>query len=353
MPDGIEVVELSEIDLDFTVEEMFQEAAASTLDATRTDVATPDELGVLELFRGLGKEELVPIAARCQSIHAIPGYVLLSPGRLNTRIFFVLDGQLRLYAQTGDKRPSAIVDVGHSTGLRAALAMQPAEHTLLATEISHIVTVDVAVLDDLTKRLHTFARNYSALLASYVRGDNCMHVGTRSPGAPARQGYVDELTLLHNQHWLNTMFPRLVARHRLGDKPLAVTAFAIDKLDQIVKEQGIGAGLRILEAVGHWALEQTRPTDILALDKNRYLYAFLPESDLDAARRLAVRFQTLTQAASIALAPDQTQTPTAITLSLGVAVLEKGMKENEFLAKIEALIQRSIKLGGNRLSDAP
>jgi two-component system cell cycle response regulator len=351
MLEGIEVVELSEIDLDFSIEEMFQQGAPRTLEATTTELASPEELAALDLFRGLANGDLGVLAAHCQSIQAIPGYVLLAPGRLNTRIYSVVEGQLRLYAPTGEKRPLALVDVGHSTGLQSALSVQPVEHAVIATEISNIISIDVATLEEFSKRHHAFALNYMALLASYVRGDNCLRVGANAPGGATRQGYVDELTLLHNQHWLNTMLPRLVARFRMVDKPLALVVLAVDKLDQLVKEHGIGAGLRVLEAVGHWALDQTRPVDILAVDKNRYIYAFLPDCDLDAARHLAGRLKNLIAQLQIPLALENTR-PIGVTLSFGIATLEKRMREADLMRQAEALIRNAIGLGGNQLVDS-
>jgi diguanylate cyclase (GGDEF)-like protein len=167
-----------------------------------------------------------------------------------------------------------------------------------------------------------------------------------------RPGYVDELTLLRNQRWLDEKLPRLVARYRLGDKTLAVAASAVDKLEEIVKEHGIGPGLRVLEAVGHWLQDQTRPTDILAIDKNRHIFAFLPDCNLDAARQLAGRIKTQVQSLPISLATEKAPPPITVTLSFGIAVLEQGMNEQDFLNKTEALIQKSIKLGGNWLSEA-
>jgi len=353
MLDGIEVVELSEVDLDFAIEEMFQQGALRPLETTSVEPADAEELAQLEVFRGLAQADLNALAACCQSIQAVPGYVALPAGRLNTTVFFVIEGQLRLYAQTGDKRPVAIADVGHSTGLRSALTMQPAEHAVIATELSILLAVDITTLNEFSKRLHVFALNYASLLMSYVRGDNCLAIGARSSGGTARQGYIDELTLLHNQHWLTTMLPRLVTRFRMVDKPFAVVAFAVDKLDQVVKEHGIGPALRVLEAVGHWTLDQTRPIDILAIDKNRYLFAFLPDGDLEAARQLAERLKAAIQGVPIALASPKATQPLAITLSLGIAVHEKGMKEGDLLSKVEALVRKSIKQGGNCLSDAP
>lgn len=348
--DGIEVVELSDVDLDFIVEDAFRAGAPRPVQTTRTEPAKPEELAALEIFHGLGEQDLTALAAQCQSIHSVPGHVVVAPGRLNTKVFFVLEGQLRLYPHTADKRPIAITDIGQSTGLRSALVMQPANHSVIATEVSHIIAIDLAALDDLTKRSHAFACNYAALLASYLRGDNCVHVGARSQSGAARQGYIDELTLLHNQHWLDTVYPRLIARCRLGDAPLAVTAFAIDKLDEIIKAHGTDAGLRVLQAVSHWMLDQTRPTDILAINKNRYIFAFLPDCTLDAARQLADRVKTQIPTVPIPLAGGKD--PITVTFAIGIAELEKGMKDSELMANTEALIQKSIKLGGNWLSEA-
>lgn len=351
--EGIEVVELSDVDLEFDVEEVFGKRAAPPpvleLDSTRTEPATADDLRAVELFQGLESKDIDALAPRCQSIHAVPGYVLLAPGRIDNKVYFVIEGQLRLYARTSDKRPTAVADIGHSTGLRSALAMQPAEHAVIATEVSHVLAVDVSAIDEYVKRSHTFARNYAALLARYVRGDHCLHVGGRPPGGTARESYVDELTLLHNQHWLDTVYPRLVTRCRLGNKPLAVVGFAIDQLDDVVKANGIGPGLRVLEAVGHWLLDQTRPTDLLAVGQNRYLYAFLPDCDLDAARQLADRLKVQARTLPVTLAPGKPAM--AITLALGIAELEKGMRDKEFLVRTEALIRKSVKLGGNCVSE--
>jgi two-component system cell cycle response regulator len=351
--DGIEVVELWEVDLDFAVEEAFREGASQDLGTTRTDPATPDELKAVELFQGLDGQNIASIAPQCQSIRAVPGYVLLAPGRLNTKTFFVIEGQLRLYARTGDKRPMSVADVGHSTGLRSALAGQPANHAVIATEVSHILAVDLSTLDELAKRSHTFARNYAALLATYLRGDNCLNVGIRGRGGTTRQGYIDELTLLHNQHWLDTVFPRLIGRYRMGDKKFAVVAFAVDKLDEITKQHGAGAGMRVLETIGPWLLDQTRPTDILAINKSRHFLAFLPDCDLDAARQLAGRLKAAIKSVAIALPPGRTPSAINVTSAIGIAELEIGTNEHGFLSRVDALIEKSLKLGGDWLSDSP
>jgi diguanylate cyclase (GGDEF)-like protein len=350
--EGIEVVELSDIDLDFAVEEAFRRGVTrAEPETTRAEPASPEELGTLELFHGVSEQDIAASAPHCQLLYTVPGHVLFAPGRLNSKVYFVLEGQVRLYNQSGDKRPMAVADVGHSTGLRSALVMQPLDHSAVATEVSRLLVMDITLIDDLVKRSHAFARNYAALLAGYLRGDECLHVGRRM-GSTVQHGYIDELTLLRNQRWLDEMLPRLLGRCRLGDKKLAVAAFAIDKLEDIVSQHGIGPGLRVLETVGNWLQDQTRPTDILAVSKDRFLFAFLPDCDLDAARHLAGRLKAQIQNLPVPLATEKAPQPVTVTLSLGIAELERGRNDSEFLSHTEALIRKSLKLGGNWLSEA-
>ena len=350
--EGIEVEELSDIDLEF-VQEAFRHGQRSTPESTITEPARPEELKRLEMFQALDDAELAAMARKCESIHAAPGYVLHPPGKNSTKVYFVLEGQLRLYSPTREKRPIAIVDVGQSTGLRQALLGHPANHSMIATEISKVLAIELAVLEDGARRSHAFARHYAALLAGYVRSDNCLHVGLRASADGNRPGLIDELTLLHNQHWLDTVLPRLVARSQLAGKPLAVVAFAIDKLEQISQRNGVAASARVLAQLGHWLLDQTRPTDLLAINRDQRILAFLPDSDLDGARQLAERLKEAVQALAVSPAPDQPPAPKCVTLSLGVAELEEGMKEQALLARAQALIERSLKQGGNCVSTAP
>lgn len=340
--EGIEVVELSDIDAEFTFDDTVRQGPAPTLDATVTAPAKPEELSRLALFNGAGNQELELLAPQCQSIRAIPGYVLVSSGRLNSKTFFVLEGQLRVYPQNNDKRPIAIADVGQSTGLRTALLSHPANHSVIATEVSHLIAIELTALEESAKRSHVVARNYAELLASYIRSDNCLHVGLRAAGSTAREGYVDPLTLLHNEHWLATVLPRLVARCQLANKPLAVTAFAINELDALTKKHDTATALHVLQAVCHWLLDVTRPTDLLAVNNHRHLFAFLPDGDLQTAEQLAERLKHAGTTLRVPPAPGSSTGPIAVSFSLVAIELEKGMKDKELLTKAEALIQKSI-----------
>lgn len=345
-PETDEVVDLADIDLDFAVEEVFQQKPPEVIRPIVSVPATPDDLTALELFRGLTAQELAEFAPRCLSTRVVPGYVIYPAGRLNTHLYNVIEGQLRLYVVDGNKRPRGIVDIGQSCGLSSALAMQPADHSLIATEESHLLVVELSALNQFTARSHTFAQNYAALVASYARGDHCLQLGTEGRLATRRMSYIDDRTLLHNQHWLDTMFPRIVDRCRMSGQPLSLVALGVDRLGEIDREAGVVLTPHILDAVGQTMVEHSRPTDLHVIDNHRRLLVVLPDSNLDGARVLANRLREQVKT----LSADDLPLP-AVTLSIGIVGLDQGESADALLARAEALIQKSISAGGNWLNE--
>ena len=157
--EGIEVVELADVDLDFAVEEAFRQGASrAEPEATRTDPASPQDLAALELFQGVGEPDLAASAARCQLLHAVAGHVLFAPGRLNTKIFFVLEGQVRLYAHVANREGR--LAAGLFAEGRVALAA-----TLLTPASDRSLLLALPALAALAAfALPTFSRSASALI---------------------------------------------------------------------------------------------------------------------------------------------------------------------------------------------
>jgi diguanylate cyclase (GGDEF)-like protein len=342
-----EVVDLAEIDLDFAVEDALREEAPTVISPIVSVPANADDLAGMELFLGLGPAQLAEFAPQCQLVRVVPGYVLYPMGRFNTRLFCVLEGQLRLYVAQGDKRPRGIVDIGQTCGLTHALGMQPTDHALIATEETRLLAIELPVLNKFTARSHVFAQNYAALMASYTRGDHCLNFGERGRRPGAREGYIDPATLLHNQHWLDTMFPRLVDRCRKSGQPLSLVALRVDKLDTLDREAGVVLTPFLLEALGRLIVECSRPTDLHVIDNSRRLLVVLPDSSLDGARVLANRLRE--QARTLA-AIDELPLP-AVTLSMGIVCLAPDETGAALLERAEALIQKSVTAGGNWLNE--
>jgi diguanylate cyclase (GGDEF)-like protein len=346
-----DVVDLAEIDLDFAGDEP-RHTDAVTVRSTggiTTLPAASGDLGVLELFRGVTGDDLAAFAAQARVIEAAPGCVLQSAGHHGDRILFVLSGELRMYSELKEKRARGIVDAGQSVGLYWSLMQQPAEVAIVATEVSRVLELRLPVLEEFARRSHALACNFNALLASYLRGDNCLNLGARALAAmQQRHGYTDELTQLHNQHWLETMLPRLLGRSRHDNAPLSVAMLAVDKLESIEREFGSIAGDQILAAVGQLLLNVARTTDLLVCDDNRHFLAILPNTTLDGARILCQRLHQEIRSLRID-ASDDRPLP-SLTFSSGI-VQRDGQTAAELLGRATALVQRSLGRGGDSLSE--
>ncbi|OGI37466.1 MAG: hypothetical protein A2140_05035 [Candidatus Muproteobacteria bacterium RBG_16_62_13] len=344
--DENEVVDLADIDLDFAVEDAFRQEAPKVIRPMVSVPAEPGDLAGLDLFRELSNEELAEFAPQCLSVRVVPGYVLYPVGRINTRLYFVIEGQVRMYRNDGGKRPCGIVDFGQSCGLTSALSMQPTEHSLIATESTHLLVIEAPAIEKFTRRSHAFAQNYTALMASYAKGDHCLQLGGRGPAPVRRDGYIDPTTLLHNQNWLDTMFPRIVERSRMSGEPLSLVAFKVDRLDEIDRVAGVVLSRYILEALGQLMVENSRPTDLHVFDRDRRLVVVLPDSNLDGARILANRLRERVKTLTV----DDLPIPT-VTLSMGIVTLTDAESGDSLLGRADTLIQKGINAGGDWLNE--
>jgi len=344
-------VDLAAIDLDFAGDEHRHTDAASVRagGGVVTARASATDLARVDLFRGVADADLIAFAADAQIVGAAPGSVLQAAGQLSERIYFVIEGELRMYGDVHEKRARGIVDAGQSVGLTWALLRQPTEIAIVATEPSRVLALTLAQLDDFARRSHAFACNVNALYAAYLRGDNCLNVGARALAAlHHRCGYTDELTQLHNERWLTAMLPRLLGRSRFDRAPLTLAMLAIDRLDELQHEFGIITAEQILAAVGQLLLNVARTTDLLVCDDDRRFLAILPNTALDGGRNFFQRMREETRALRVG-APDDQPLP-ALTLSCGVVQIGDDAAAPELLGQLNALVETSIARGGDALS---
>ncbi len=346
---ALEFVDLAAIDLDFAGDEHRHTDAASVRAAggVVTAKASATDLARVDLFREVAEADLIAFAAETLVIGAAPGSVLQAAGQLSERIFFVIDGELRMYGDVHEKRARGIVDAGQSVGLSWALLRQPTEIAIVATEASRVLELRLAQLDDFARRSHVAACNINALYAAYLRGDNCLNVGARALAAlHHRRGYTDELTQLHNERWLTAMLPRLLGRSRIDRAPLTLAMFVIDRLDAINHEFGTIAGEQVLAAVGQLLMDVARTTDLLVCDADRRFLAILPNTELDGGQRFCERMCEAAHELRVG-APEERPLP-AVTLSYGLVQVGRDATAPELLAGLNTATETSGAKGGDR-----
>jgi diguanylate cyclase (GGDEF)-like protein len=190
-----------------------------------------------------------------------------------------------------------------------------------------------------------WTRNVNTLYAAYLRGDNCLNTGARALAAlHQRRGYTDELTQLHNETWLTTMLPRLLARTRFDHAPLTLAMLTVDRLDEINHEFGSIAGEQILAAVGQLLLDRARTTDLLVCDDSRRFLAILPNTPLDGGRIFCER--VLEEARTLRIGASDDQPLPALSLSCGIVQYGDDLLVSELLSRLSVLAQKSTETGG-------
>lgn len=129
------------------------------------------------------------------------------------------------------------------------------------------------------------------------------------------QAGTDPLTNVPNRRSFEAAARREVERSRRYAKPFAVIALDIDFFKRVNDTHGHDVGDIVLKELTKVCLTQLRLTDVLARLGGEEFSALLPETDIDAATKLAERLRVAVAAKPIA-------TPKGglpITISLGVA----------------------------------
>ncbi len=165
--DNIEVVELSDSDLDLMLE------AANKPLLTRAEIREeefePTDLSELDLFRSVDLGNEKHLLSNIQVFAMGPGYELLRHGQINIKVYFVLEGQLRIHEGSREGKVVGIVDIGQCVGLISAITNKPQHHVVIAPESSRVAALDITTIDEMTEQSHTIALNYGRLLTTHLQ----------------------------------------------------------------------------------------------------------------------------------------------------------------------------------------
>ena len=347
---GIEVVELYDVDMEMAIQESIRPLL--TTNNIQHEIPDPQELAELALFKDVPSDLLQELIKRGETHVVAPCYTLLPSGQLNSRVFIVLEGQLRLFANGIDEGMTGIVDVDQFAGLCSALKRTPSQEAIVAGEHSRVYEIDVITLELLSKRSHAAAQFFAELLKRHINEESHLSIdGSETSFGKKSDGYVDELTGLHNHRWLQKMLPRYLNRSIMDNSVLSLVMFEIDKLDETKNRHGYATWENLIRTVGHSMLENGRATDLMVHDQDERFVIILPNSDLNDARMVSRRLREKI-GKTILIAPDK-RPLSAITLSVGIVELKEAIAETAFLEKAVELMQQAKRVGGDWISELP
>jgi diguanylate cyclase (GGDEF)-like protein len=124
----------------------------------------------------------------------------------------------------------------------------------------------------------------------------------------------DELTLVSNTRYIDSMLEKELDRSRRHDRGLSFVVIEIDKFDEIKEEYGQQFSKRILKDTAENLQEKIRAYDILARDKHRFLCLF-PETGMESALLLSKRARAVVASESYLFRNDLE--PIHVTASIG------------------------------------
>jgi diguanylate cyclase (GGDEF)-like protein len=169
-------------------------------------------------------------------------------------------------------------------------------------------------------------------------------------GGMQRMAERDALTGLANRRRFRAAGEREQRRSRRFGHPLAALMLDLDHFKQVNDRYGHGAGDDVLGEVARRIQATVREIDLAARYGGEEFAVLLPETSLDTAREVAERIRL-----AVMNAPAVTrQGPVAVTLSAGVAVLDRrGGDFDALLEAADAALYQAKTAGRNQVAVAP
>lgn len=169
-------------------------------------------------------------------------------------------------------------------------------------------------------------------------------------GGMQRMAERDALTGLANRRRLRAAGEAEHRRARRFGHPLAALMLDLDHFKKVNDRYGHGAGDDVLREVARRIQATVREIDVPARYGGEEFAVLLPETDLATARDVAERIRLTVMDAPI----HTRQGPVAVTLSAGVAVLDRGDGDlGTLLEAADAALYQAKSAGRNRVAVAP
>jgi diguanylate cyclase (GGDEF)-like protein len=318
--------------------------ARKTLDAN----ALRDQLGTLELLRGMGPELLDAVVARCPARELSAGTTLLASGQTNNEIFVVLKGTLNVYLDDRRDAPVAVLRTGDTVGELSAIDKKPTSASVVADEDTLLLSIDETMFWHIIHASHGFAVRLMLKLAERLRANNntvqanmelCAHFEAVALS--------DALTGVHSRRWLDETLPRLCDRHRFDGHPMTLAVVDVDHFKRINDQYGHATGDIVLVEIAKTMRTRLRPTDFIARFGGEEFVLIFPHTSLAGAAIAAERLRESVRV-TILKTREGVQIPCA-TVSIGLAELQPGQDIARLLHHADDALYRAKHKGRNRV----
>lgn len=162
----------------------------------------------------------------------------------------------------------------------------------------------------------------------------------------------DNLTGLHNRHYLSTHLDAVMERMRDSGKPVSLLMIDLDHFKQVNDTYGHSVGDDVLKEVGQRILRNVRGFDLAARYGGEEFVVIMPDTPIEVALGVADRLRDgmATEPVLVSASKDKI----LVTLSIGVSVSgETGSTAESLLSEADEALYEAKRLGRNRVIPTP
>jgi diguanylate cyclase (GGDEF)-like protein len=192
--------------------------------------------------------------------------------------------------------------------------------------------------------VETAPRFFGALLASTLMINVVLGILNDLQDALVQQANTDALTGAFNRRFLDPCIAEMIERKRRHGAPASLLLIDIDHFKRINDRFGHASGDEVLRTLVRTFSERKRALDRLFRYGGEEFVLLLPDTATADALGVAERLRALAQATPMLDEP--------VTVSIGVAGLEDGQTQDEWLRRADGALYEAKNAGRNRVVGA-
>lgn len=299
------------------------------------------------LFQGVDFDDLSDLLPACSVRDIAAEEPLLLRGGRNDAVFLLLEGRLRVHLSPPGE-PEVIVTPGGCVGELSVIDEDCVSADVVADAPSRLLRIPGDVLWAMVSASHAVSRNLLLVLSARLRYNTELILQKKAAQeASERAASVDALTGLRNRAWIETQFPRQLARSVRDVRPFSVLVVDVDHFKSVNDAWGHARGDEVLRSVARALEAHARPLDLVARWGGEEFAVGLPGSTLADGLTVAERMR---QAVASLVLPFRLGDPLPhVTASFGVATLRAGESLASLFARADAALYRAKRTGRNRV----
>lgn len=312
-------------------------------------IHSPEILKVLEtapLFRGIQNKLVAKNLSQSKLRTLKSGEILLVSGQANNLIYIILSGRLSIQSKESDVEPIAMLSEGECVGEMSILGDGHASAYVIAATDCKLLAIDHNALWDLIDRSHRAAHNMLSILTKRIRlTDQIMAESLEHHHGFSSVSIIDELTGLHNRHWMHEKFGRCLQRSILNNEPSCLVMLEMDQFKAFSDSYGQLGSDQALRNIAHTMLSCLRPDDQAGHYLGEQFAVFLPDTSLFDACIAAERIRSTIDRSMVVLPSGDALPP--ISVSLGISQVRPRDTLVSLFARADEALQRAKEGGGN------